>query len=85
VSLEDELKQMLVRELNLVGVNPADLKDNDPLFVDGVGLDSLDAVELIYLLRKHFQVEIRDLDMGRSILSSIKNLADYIRANRQEA
>ncbi len=82
MSLENDLKAMIIEELKVEDVHPEDLKDEDPLFGEGLGLDSLDAVELVLLLRKHYQVEIEDRDEARSILASIASLADHIRAVR---
>ena len=84
VSLEDELKSMLVKELKLEDVDPVEIHDDDPLFRDGLGLDSLDAVELVVLLQKHYQVEIKDMDEGRKAFASIQSLADFVRAHRPQ-
>jgi len=75
---------MLVKELKLEDVDPAEIQDDDPLFGDGLGLDSLDAVELVVLLQKHYQVEIKDMDEGRAAFASIKSLADHVRKHREE-
>jgi len=82
VSLETELKEMLIRELKIEDVDASELADDDALFGDGLGLDSLDAVELVVLLQKHYGVEIKDMEQGRAALQSIRTLADYIRKNR---
>ena len=82
MSLENELKQMLVKDLSLVGVDPAQWDDDDVLFGAGVGLDSLDTVELVVLLQKHYNVKIDDLDVGREVFTSIRTLADYIRKQK---
>jgi acyl carrier protein len=82
VALEDELKRMMVKDLNLVGVDPDCWDDDDALFGAGVGLDSLDAVELVVLLQKNYGVKIDDLDVGREAFASIKTLADYIREQK---
>lgn len=83
VSLEQELKEMLLRELKIEDVDPEDLWDDAPLFGEGGwGLDSLDAVEIVVLLQKHYQVEIKNMEEGRAAFTSIHTLADYIRTHR---
>jgi acyl carrier protein len=82
VALETELKEMLVRELKLEDMDPAEILDDDPLFGEGLGLDSLDAVELVVLMQKHYQVEIKDMEEGRTAFTSIRTLAEYIREKR---
>ncbi len=74
----DKLKTILVKELNLEEITPQDIDDNAPLFGEGLGLDSLDAVELVVLLQKHFGVEIKDMEEGRSAFQSVNALAAYI-------
>ena len=61
------------------------LRDDHPLFGEGLGLDSLDAVELVVLLKKHYQTEIKDMDEARKAFASITALAEYIRAHRTES
>lgn len=79
--LEDELKQVIIDELKLEDVEVADIADEDMLFGEGLGLDSLDAVELVVVLKKKYQVDLEDMDKAREAFTSIKTLADYIRAN----
>lgn len=74
----DKLKMILVKELNLEEITPQDIDDNAPLFGEGLGLDSLDAVELVVILQKHFGVEIKDMEEGRSAFQSVNALAAYI-------
>ena len=82
-SLRDQLKKIIIEELNLEDINASDIKDDDPLFGDeGLGLDSLDAVELVVLIQKHFGVEIKDMEEGREALASINSLADFIETRR---
>jgi acyl carrier protein len=78
--IKEKLKKMLVEELNLEDVSPEDIDDDAPLFGDGLGLDSLDAVELVVLIQKHFGVEIKDMEEGRPALQSVNSLAAFIEA-----
>jgi len=80
--LEQELKTMIIADLKLEDVRPEEIQDGDPLFGEGLGLDSLDAVELVLLLQKHYQIEIKDMEEARQAFASIRALADYIRARR---
>ena len=83
-NLKQELKEMIVRDLKLQDVNPEEIADDDPLFEEGLGLDSLDAVELVVLINKHYDIQIQDMEEGRVAFSSINALADYI-TTRQNA
>ena len=82
--LENALKSAMVDELRLEGVRPEDIDDNAPLFGDeGLQLDSLDAVELVVLVEKHFGVAIMDAEEARIALVSISGLADFILARQR--
>jgi acyl carrier protein len=76
--LKDQLKQIIVEDLNLVHVLPEEIGDDDPLFGDRFGLDSIDAVELVFQLKKHFGVVIKNQSEGRSILQSVNTIAAFI-------
>jgi len=76
--IKKELKEMLVRDLSLEGVDPGKIKDEEPLFGEGLGLDSLDAVEIVVLLKRNYGLEIRNMEQGREIFRSINTLADFV-------
>jgi acyl carrier protein len=76
--LNERLKVIIISELNLEDVTPADINDDAPLFGTGLGLDSLDAVELVVQVQKHFGVEIRNMDEGRIAFRSVNALRQFI-------
>jgi acyl carrier protein len=79
--IRSRLKTLLVEHLALEDVDPASIKDDEPLFNEGLGLDSLDAVEIVVILQRNFNVEVKDMEMGRKIFQSIATLADYVYEN----
>ena len=81
-NLKKDLKEMLVKDLKLQDINPEEIGDDDPLFEQGLGLDSLDAVELVVLINKHYDIQIQDMEEGRVAFASITALADYISKQR---
>lgn len=82
--LKKQLKEMVVQDLKLQGVDPTTIDDNAPLFEEGLGLDSLDAVELVVLVQKHFDVQIDDMDEGQAAFKSIQTLAEFITAKQAQ-
>ena len=82
VQLKQQLKKQIVEFLNLINVNPEDIKDDEPLFGEGLGLDSIDSIELIVLLGREYGIEIKDPKEGRKILKDINTMVAYIEANR---
>lgn len=75
---KEKLKNILIADLNLEELTPEDIDDNAPLFGEGLGLDSLDAVELVVIIQKHFGIEIKDMEEGRDAFQSINALTAYI-------
>jgi len=82
IDLKERLKKILVSELDLVDIEPADIADDEPLFGDKYGLDSVDAIEIVYQVKANFGVEIRDMKEGRPALQSINALAAFIEKRR---
>ena len=76
--IRQKLKTLLVENLNLQGVTVEQIKDDARLFGGDIGLDSLDAVEIVVILQRHFGVEIKDMDVGRKVFQSVNSLADYV-------
>jgi acyl carrier protein len=81
-ALKTELKENIIEQLNLEEFTVADIDDNDTLFGDGLGLDSIDALELIVMLDKNYGIKLTDPQEGKEIFKSIKTLAEYITAHR---
>jgi acyl carrier protein len=80
--LKQQLKKQIVEFLNLLSVNPDDIKDDQPLFGEGLGLDSIDSIELIVLLNREYGVVIEDPKEGRKVLVDINTMAAYIQKHR---
>ena len=80
--LKQQLKKQIVESLNLRSVNPDDIKDDEPLFGAGLGLDSIDSIELIVLLNRQYGVVIEDPKEGRKVLVDINVMAAYIEKHR---
>jgi len=81
-ALKQELKVKIIDVLNLEDISKDDIQDSDPLFGDGLGLDSIDALELIVLLDKEYGIKLADPKQGKEIFQSIETMAAYISENR---
>ena len=76
--LKENLKKQIIEQLNLEDVHVNGIQDDAPLFGDGLGLDSIDALELIVLLEKHYGIKISNPEKGKEIFYSINSIAEYI-------
>jgi acyl carrier protein len=79
-----ELKKEIIEALNLEEVNVEDIKTDAPLFMDGLGLDSIDALELTVLLEKKYGLKIKTADEGKKILYSVRTMAEFIKQNPKQ-
>ena len=80
--LKEELKTKIIEQLNLEDVSIGEIADDDALFGDGLGLDSIDALELIVMLDKDYGIRLSDPKEGRKIFESVQIMADYIEEHR---
>lgn len=80
--LKLELKEKIIEQLNLEDLSVDEISDGEPLFGEGLGLDSIDALELIVMLDKDYGIKLADPKEGRKIFESIDTMAAYISANR---
>ncbi len=81
-ALKEQLKGQIIQFLNLQSITPADIKDDMPFFgEEGLGLDSIDSIELIVLLERNYGIKIQDPKEGRKVLVDINTMAAYIQQN----
>ena len=78
------LKLQMIEALNLQGMQPEEIDDNAPWFGDGLGLDSIDSLELIVLMERNYGIKIEDPREGRKVFESVHVMAEYIQANRKK-
>ncbi len=82
--LELELKQEVIKVLNLEDMTPDDIETDAPLFGEGLGLDSIDVLEIIVLLEKKYGIKLANPAEGKGIFRSIATIADYVSKNRKK-
>jgi len=82
--LKTEVKEVIIKTLNINKINPEDVDDSAPLFApdNAFGLDSVDAIDIIMTVQKHFNVRIADQNLARDVLESIDTLAEFIHRER---
>ncbi|HEX5153715.1 MAG TPA: phosphopantetheine-binding protein [Parafilimonas sp.] len=74
----EDLKKQIVTQFNLKKLKPGDIGNDEPLFVEGLGLDSIDALELIVLLQQEYKVKLANPEDGPNVFRSVNTMADYI-------
>ncbi len=82
--LIEELRTRIIETLNLEDTEPADIDPADPLFNTGLGLDSIDALELTVMLERHYDIKITDIKVGRQAFASVNAMAAFIREHSSE-
>ena len=82
--LMSDLKTQIIAQLNLQDVKPEDITDDQPLFIEGLGLDSIDALELIVLLQQNYKIKLSNADEGPKVFHSVRTMAEYITAHQAQ-
>ena len=82
---KQDIKELIITSLNLADVTPEQIVDDAPLFQEGLGLDSIDALELAVAIERKYRVTIPDEAVGKKVFSSVTALADYVAQNRPPA
>ena len=77
----DDLKKTLIEGLALEEIDPFDIADNEPLLNEGLGLDSVDAIELVVILENRYGIKFKDMDAAKAVFLSVQTLTDYINKN----
>ena len=80
MTIKEKLKNLIVETLHLEDIRPEEIEDDEPLFGEKLGLDSIDAVEIVFQVEHHFGVGIKNMKEGRPALQSINTLAAFIEA-----
>lgn len=82
--LIEELKKKIIEVLNLEDMTPDDIDADEPLFSTGLGLDSIDALELIVLMEKNYGIRLANASEGKEIFKSVRTMAEYVSKNRKK-
>ena len=82
-NLKERLKQQIIDALNLEGMTPEQIGDDTPLFGEGLGLDSIDALELIVLLEHQYKIKVDNPEEGKKILHSVNSMANFIQQKKK--
>ena len=84
-NLKLELKELIIKAANIEDMAPEEIEDEEPLFVEGVGLDSIDALELVVGLEQEFGIKVKDEEVGKEIFTSVNTLAEYVKKKKGES
>jgi acyl carrier protein len=76
--LIEKLKEEIIEQLNLEDITKEDIGDDEPLFGEGLGLDSIDALELIVLMERSYGIKIENQEEGKKVLHSVRSMSEYI-------
>jgi acyl carrier protein len=82
--LMSDLKAQIIAQLNLQDTKPEDIGDDQSLFVDGLGLDSIDALELIVLLQQQYKIKLSNAEDGPKVFKTVRTMAEYITAHQAQ-
>ncbi len=82
--LIEDLKLQIIESLKLSDIEPSEIDENEPLIGEGLGLDSIDTLELIVLMEKKYGVAVPDIKVGKDVFASVKSMAQYIDKNRDK-
>ena len=80
--LIEQLKNQIIAALSLEDIKPEDIDPDAPLFGEGLGLDSIDALELMLLLEKNYGIKLKNPAEGKEVFKSVRTMAEYIQANQ---
>lgn len=85
MELKDEIKDLIIKTLELDEISPEDIIDDEPLFIDGLGLDSIDALELGMALKKKYNITMdSNKEKNKQYFKSVNTLAEFVRNNRSD-
>ncbi len=82
--LMSDLKTQIIAQLNLQDTKPEDIGDDQPLFIEGLGLDSIDALELIVLLQQQYKIKLSNAEDGPKVFKTVRTMAEYITAHQAQ-
>jgi acyl carrier protein len=82
--LMSDLKTQIIAQLNLQDTKPEDIGNDQPLFIEGLGLDSIDALELIVLLQQQYKIKLSNAEDGPKVFKTVRTMAEYITAHQAQ-